>query len=154
MGQYWEYMQRVHLRDSVDLFGGEKYLLADHLRELYLDFEGLEIVLSDTLDDDEKSLYSGSPYTNETDQTFFIPFENVRAFDSVDDEFNGGTIGTNKGVEFRDNLQMFGGSTRVDADEIIERPPGVKVVRDEIEVIVPQGNISTIEVDDGALHQT
>lgn len=147
-------MQRLHVKDSVDSLGGAEYLLTDHLRELYLDFEGLEIVLADPLEDDEESDYHRNPYRRDTDQTMFVPFENVRAFDSVDDEFDNGTIATDRTVEFRESIQMFGGATRVDADEIIDRPPGVKVVRDDVEVIVPQGNLVMVEVDDGGLSQT
>lgn len=141
-------MQRVHLKQSSDHFGGAEYLLADHLRELYLDFEGIEIVLADPLGDDEDPRYNRMPHRKQTDQTFFIPFENVRAFDSTDDEFDNGTIGTNKTVEFREDLKMFGGATKINADEIIDRPPGVKVVKDQVNVIVPQGNLVMVGVDE------
>ena len=146
-------MQRVHLSDGVNFFDGEEYLLADHVRELYLDFEGLELTLSDPLEDNEEQEFTRNPYRKGTDDTFFVPFENVRGFDSKDDEYVGDVIARDKEIAFRRSLQMFGGASEIEAEKIIDRPLGVKVVRNEDEVVVPQTNIAMVEVDDGALRQ-
>lgn len=144
-------MQRVHIKQDANFLGGAEYVLTKHLRELYLDFEGLEVVVADPLNDGEESEYTRNPYRSEKDDTLFIPFDNVRAYDLSSDEFSGDTIGKDSSIAFRESLQMFGGATEIQADEIIDRPPGIKLVKGDVEVVVPQNNIAMMEVEEDAL---